>query len=245
MFCSEFLALVILFFLNYNFLIFEFDFLTLFMIFEFFILSISFLIDFILMSFPNSVISLACLSIKDFLSILLAMIISQPFWFNFDLAFLIRSSVSAAKPITSSGRFFDLYKGNLIIIDFGTATTFDVVGKDGAYLGGAIAPGVSVSIKALHDAAAALPYVDVRRPDNVIGKNTKDCIQSGVFWGYIGLIEGIINKIRSEFSDKMTTVATGGLAPLFGRETKIFDFIDLDITMHGMNVIYNFNQSKK
>ena len=79
----------------------------------------------------------------------------------------------------------------------------------------------------------------------VIGKNTKDCIQSGVFWGYIGLIEGIINKIRSEFSDKMTTVATGGLAPLFGRETKIFDFIDLDITMHGMNVIYNFNQSKK
>ena len=132
-----------------------------------------------------------------------------------------------------------------IIIDFGTATTFDVVGKDGAYLGGAIAPGVSVSIKALHDAAAALPYVDVRRPDNVIGRNTKDCIQSGVFWGYVGLIEGIINKIRSEFSDKMTTVATGGLAPLFGRETKIFDFIDLDITMHGMNVIYNFNQSKK
>ena len=154
------------------------------------------------------------------------------------------TNVGSDRIVNTAGAF-DLYKGNLIIIDFGTATTFDVVGKDGAYLGGAIAPGVSVSIKALHDAAAALPYVDVRRPDNVIGKNTKDCIQSGVFWGYIGLIEGIINKIRSEFSDRMTTVATGGLAPLFGRETKIFDFIDLDITMHGMNVIYNFNQSKK
>ena len=154
------------------------------------------------------------------------------------------TNVGSDRIVNTAGAF-DLYKGNLIIIDFGTATTFDVVGKDGAYLGGAIAPGVSVSIKALHDAAAALPYVDVRRPNNVIGKNTKDCIQSGVFWGYIGLIEGIINKIRSEFSDKMTTVATGGLAPLFGRETKIFDFIDLDITMHGMNVIYNFNQSKK
>ena len=147
--------------------------------------------------------------------------------------------------IANSVGGFKMAQKSVIIVDLGTATTFDVVGKDGAYLGGAIAPGVSVSIKALHDAAAALPYVDVRRPDNVIGKNTKDCIQSGVFWGYIGLIEGIINKIRSEFSDKMTTVATGGLAPLFGRETKIFDFIDLDITMHGMNVIYNFNQSKK
>ena len=152
------------------------------------------------------------------------------------------TNVGSDRIVNTAGAF-DRYKGNLIIIDFGTATTFDVVGKDGAYLGGAIAPGVSVSIKALHDAAAALPYVDVRRPNNVIGKNTKDCIQSGVFWGYIGLIEGIIDKIRKEVSFKMTTIATGGLAPLFGRETKIFNFIDLDLTMHGMNVIYNFNKS--
>ena len=152
------------------------------------------------------------------------------------------TNVGSDRIVNTAGAF-DRYKGNLIIIDFGTATTFDVVGKDGAYLGGAIAPGVSVSIKALHDAAAALPYVDIRRPNNVIGKNTKDCIQSGVFWGYIGLIEGIIDKIRKEVSFKMTTIATGGLAPLFGRETKIFNFIDLDLTMHGMNVIYNFNKS--
>ena len=153
------------------------------------------------------------------------------------------TNVGSDRIVNTAGAF-DLYKGNLIIIDFGTATTFDVVGKDGAYLGGAIAPGVSVSIKALHDAAAALPYVDIRRPKNVIGKNTRDCIQSGFFWGYIGLIEGIISKIRSDFSNKMTTIATGGLAPLFGRETKVFNYIDLDITMHGLNVIYNFNQKK-
>ena len=153
------------------------------------------------------------------------------------------TNVGSDRIVNTAGAF-DLYKGNLIIIDFGTATTFDIVGKDGAYLGGAIAPGVSVSIKALHDAAAALPYVDIRRPKNVIGKNTRDCIQSGFFWGYIGLIEGIISKIRSDFSNKMTTIATGGLAPLFGRETKVFNYIDLDITMHGLNVIYNFNQKK-
>ena len=153
------------------------------------------------------------------------------------------TNVGSDRIVNTAGAF-DRYKGNLIIIDFGTATTFDVVGKDGAYLGGAIAPGVSVSIKALHDAAAALPYVDVSMPNNVIGKNTKDCIQSGVFWGYIGLIEGIIGKIRADFSYNMTTIATGGLAPLFGRETKVFDFIDLDITMHGLNVIYNFNKQE-
>ncbi len=151
------------------------------------------------------------------------------------------ANVGSDRIVNTAGAF-NRYKGNLIIIDFGTATTFDVVGKDGAYLGGAIAPGVSVSVKALHDAAAALPYVDISKPNNVIGKNTKDCIQSGVFWGYIGLIEGIIDKIRADVSYNMTTIATGGLAPLFGRETKIFDFIDLDITMHGLNVIYNYNQ---
>ena len=153
------------------------------------------------------------------------------------------TNVGSDRIVNTAGAF-DLYKGNLIIIDFGTATTFDIVGKDGAYLGGAIAPGVSVSNKALHAAAAALPYVDIRRPKNVIGKNTKDCIQSGFFWGYIGLIEGIISKIRSDVSHKMTTIATGGLAPLFGRETKMFNYIDLDITMHGLNVIYKFNQKK-
>ena len=149
-----------------------------------------------------------------------------------------------ADRLVNTAAAFDRYGGNIIIVDFGTATTFDVVGKDGAYLGGSIAPGVNISIKALHETAAALPYVDISKPESVIGKNTKDCIQSGVFWGYIGLIEGLIKRIRGENAVKMKTVATGGLAPLFGRETNIFDHIDLDLTMHGMTVIYDYNLNK-
>ena len=153
------------------------------------------------------------------------------------------TNVGADRLVNTAGAFHR-YGGNIIIIDFGTATTFDVVGKEGAYLGGAIAPGVNTSVRSLHETAAALPYVDISKPENVIGKNTKNCIQSGVFWGYIGLIEGLIQKIRLERNVAMKTVATGGLAPLFGRETKIFDHIDLDLTMHGMAVIYNYNQGK-
>ena len=153
------------------------------------------------------------------------------------------ANVGSDRLVNTAGAF-DKYGGNIIIIDFGTATTFDVVGKDGAYLGGAIAPGVKNSVKALHETAAALPYVDISKPENVIGKNTKNCIQSGVFWGYIGLIEGLIQKIRSERTVNMKTVATGGLASLFGRETDIFDQIDLDLTMHGMTVIHNYNIEK-
>ncbi len=145
--------------------------------------------------------------------------------------------------LVNTAAAFDKYGGNIIIVDFGTATTFDVVGKKGAYLGGAIAPGVRTSVKALHQTAAALPYVDIGKPGNVIGKNTKECIQSGVFWGYIGLIEGLIQRIRQDRSVRMKTVATGGLAPLFGRETNIFNQIDLDLTMHGMKVIYAYNQN--
>ena len=153
------------------------------------------------------------------------------------------TNVGADRLVNTAGAF-DRYGGNIIIIDFGTATTFDVVGKEGAYLGGAIAPGINTSVKALHETAAALPYVDVSKPKYVIGKNTKNCIQSGVFWGYIGLIEGLIQKISLERNSDMKTVATGGLAPLFGRETDIFDHIDLDLTMHGMTVIYDYNQAK-
>ena len=154
------------------------------------------------------------------------------------------TNVGADRLVNTAGAF-DKYGGNLILIDFGTATTFDVVGKEGEYMGGAIAPGISTSVKALHENAAALPYVDVSQPRKVIGTNTKDCIQSGVFWGYIGLIEGLILKIKNEMNTEMETVATGGLSPLFGRETKVFDYIDLDVTMHGMKVIYDHNKNGK
>ena len=111
----------------------------------------------------------------------------------------------------------DLHGGDAIVVDFGTATTFDVVGSDGAYVGGVIAPGVNLSLEALHQAAAALPHVDITKPQRVVGTNTVACMQSGIFWGYVGLVREIRDRIRAERDRPMTVIATGGLAPLFPR----------------------------
>jgi type III pantothenate kinase len=136
----------------------------------------------------------------------------------------------------------DLYGGDLIIVDFGTATTFDVVARDGAYIGGVIAPGVNLSLEALHAAAAALPHVDVTRPERVIGTNTVDCMQSGVFWGYVGLVNGVCERIKAERGRAMTVIATGGLAPLFQQGDAAFDGVEDDLTMHGLTVIHSYNK---
>jgi type III pantothenate kinase len=136
----------------------------------------------------------------------------------------------------------DLYGGDLIIVDFGTATTFDVVDTDGAYIGGVIPPGVNLSLQALHEAAAALPHIDITRPERVIGTNTVDCMQSGVFWGYVGLIDGICDRIRAEHGRTMTVIATGGLAPLFQQGTDVFDMFEDNLTMHGLTVIHGYNK---
>ncbi|MEM1361044.1 MAG: type III pantothenate kinase [Pseudomonadota bacterium] len=137
---------------------------------------------------------------------------------------------------------FDLHGGDLIVVDFGTATTFDVVDIDGAYIGGVIAPGVNLSLTALHQAAAQLPNIDVSRPKRVIGKNTVDCMQSGVFWGYVGLINGVVDQIRKEHGRPMKVVATGGLAPLFQQGQANFDVFEEMLIMHGLTVIYQYNQ---
>jgi len=136
----------------------------------------------------------------------------------------------------------DLYGGDLIIVDFGTATTFDVVARDGAYIGGVIAPGVNLSLQALHEAAAALPHVDVTKPARVIGTNTVDCMQSGVFWGYVGLVDGICERIKAERGRAMKVIATGGLAPLFQQGDAGFDGVEEDLTMHGLTVIHEHNK---
>jgi len=134
--------------------------------------------------------------------------------------------------------------GNLIVVDFGTATTFDVVARDGAYIGGAIAPGVNLSLEALHMAAAALPHIDISKPQKVVGTNTVDCMQSGVFWGYIGLVREICARIRAERdSEDMKIVGTGGLAPLFQQTEELFDVIEDDLTMHGLTVIHDYNNA--
>jgi type III pantothenate kinase len=137
---------------------------------------------------------------------------------------------------------FDRHGGNLIVVDFGTATTFDVVDVDGAYIGGVIAPGVNLSLEALHMAAAALPHVDVSRPAHAIGTNTVACMQSGVYWGYIGLVEGIVRQIRMERDRPMKVIATGGLANLFDQGFDLFDAVEDDLTMHGLVLINKYNK---
>jgi type III pantothenate kinase len=144
--------------------------------------------------------------------------------------------------LVNSASAFDRHGGDLIVVDFGTATTFDVVDHDGAYIGGVIAPGVNLSLEALHMAAAALPHVDISRPDRVIGTNTVACMQSGVYWGYIGLVEGIVRQIRGERARPMRVIATGGLAPLFEQGTEIFDAVEDDLTMHGLVLIHDHNE---
>ena len=137
---------------------------------------------------------------------------------------------------------FSRHGGDLVLVDFGTATTFDVVDSDGAYIGGAIAPGVNLSMEALHMAAAALPHVDVTKPQQAIGTNTVACMQSGVFWGYIGLVEGIVGRIRAERARPMRVIATGGLASLFDQGFDLFDAVEEDLTMHGLVLIHRYNR---
>ncbi len=137
---------------------------------------------------------------------------------------------------------YERYGGDLVAVDFGTATTFDVVASDGAYVGGVIAPGVNLSLEALHKAAAALPHVDIAKPQGVVGTNTVACIQSGVFWGYVGLVREICARIKAEREREMKIIATGGLAPLFQQSVDLFDVYDEDLTMHGLTVIHRYNK---
>ena len=137
---------------------------------------------------------------------------------------------------------YDRHGGDLIIVDFGTATTFDVVAKDGAYIGGVIAPGVNLSLEALHQAAAALPHIDIAKPQKVVGTNTVECMQSGVFWGYVGLVREICDRIKGERDRPMKVISTGGLAPLFQQSHALFDAFEDDLTMHGLTVINDYNK---
>ncbi|MCK0120846.1 type III pantothenate kinase [Loktanella sp. F6476L] len=151
------------------------------------------------------------------------------------------TTVGPDRLVNTAGAF-DKFGGDLIVVDFGTATTFDVVASDGAYVGGVIAPGVNLSLEALHNAAAALPHVDISKPQSVVGTNTVACMQSGVFWGYIGLVREICARIKAERGVPMRVIATGGLAPLFQQAEALFDAFEEDLTMHGLIVIHRFNK---
>ncbi len=139
---------------------------------------------------------------------------------------------------------FVAHGGPLIIVDSGTATNFDIVGADGAFEGGVIAPGINLSMEALHAAAARLPRVAIQKPDAVIGRGTVGAMQSGVYWGYIGLIEGLVDRIRAEYGRPMTVVATGGVASLFDGATDRIDVVDRDVTLRGLLEIWRRNAPK-
>ncbi len=133
------------------------------------------------------------------------------------------------------------YGGPLIILDFGTATTLDVINANGDYVGGVIAPGINLSVEALHRAAAMLPKVSVTRPQTVIGKHTTPAMQSGIYWGYVGLIEGLVERIRDEYGEKLRVVATGGLAPMFEPAVDAIQEVDRNLTLRGLVSIYSRN----
>lgn len=135
------------------------------------------------------------------------------------------------------------YPGDLIVIDSGTATTFDVIAADGAFEGGVIAPGINLSLQALHEAAAMLPRIAIQKPERVIGKDTVSNMQSGVFWGYIALIEGLVARIKAEWGKPLTVIGTGGVVSLFEGATPAIDHFDPDLTIRGLLEIWRRNRA--
>jgi type III pantothenate kinase len=135
------------------------------------------------------------------------------------------------------------YGGPLITIDFGSATTFDLADKDGNFIGGVFAPGVELTIEAFYLMTARLPRIRVEKPAKVIGKNTVANMQSGIFWGYVGLIESLINRIKSEYGEPMKVIATGGLANVFKDEIGLFDAIEPDLMSLGLMEIWRRNRA--
>ncbi|MEL6979053.1 MAG: type III pantothenate kinase [Pseudomonadota bacterium] len=133
------------------------------------------------------------------------------------------------------------YGPDLIVVDFGTATTFDVIDHDGAYAGGVIAPGVNLSSEALFQATSKLPRIDVAKPPQVVGLDTVPAMQSGLFWGYVGLIEGICARVKAERARPMTVIATGGLSALFAQGAEMIDHVDEDLTLRGLVEIHRRN----
>jgi type III pantothenate kinase len=134
---------------------------------------------------------------------------------------------------------FQRYGGPAIIVDLGTATTFDVIGRSGAYKGGAIAAGVATSLKALASNAAQLFNVELHMPDAVIGRNTADQLRSGIVAGHLAMLEGMIERTRAELGTDAQVIVTGGLAPLFADRSSLFDHFDPDLTLHGLRLIYD------
>jgi len=156
---------------------------------------------------------------------------------------ILKPSEAGADRLVNSIGAHAAYAGDLLVIDSGTATTFDVVSADGGFEGGVIAPGINLSMQALHEAAAQLPRVAIKRPigNRVVGLDTVGAMQSGVFWGYIAMIEGLTARIKAERAAPLTVVGTGGIASLFEGETTAIDHFDHDLTIRGLLEIWRRN----
>jgi len=147
-----------------------------------------------------------------------------------------------ADRVVNAAAAYRLYGGPACVVDFGTATTFDAISREGDYLGGAIAPGIVISAEALFRYAAKLPRVDLVRPPRVIGTNTVHSMQSGLIFGYVGLVEGMVARFRRELGEDMRVIATGGLAETIARETKVIQVVNPWLTLEGLRMIYEMNQ---
>lgn len=146
-----------------------------------------------------------------------------------------------ADRIVNAVAAFERFKAACIVVDFGTATTFDCVSAKGEYLGGAITPGVEISATALFSRAAKLPRVDIKRPDRAVGRNTVQSMQSGIVFGYVALVDGLVTRIREEMGVDCPAIATGGLSLLIGPESKTISDVSLDLTLEGLRILYERN----
>jgi type III pantothenate kinase len=158
---------------------------------------------------------------------------------------ITKPSEAGADRLVNAVGAYVAYGGPLIVVDSGTATTFDVVAPDGGVEGCAIAPGINLSMEALHTAAAKLPRVAIQRPAHTIGKDTVEAMQAGVYWGYVSLIEGLIGRIKAEYGQPMKVVATGGVASLFHGATDRIDVFDPDVTIRGLLEVYRRNHNTR